>query len=389
MNRTLKLIAGAVLVLAGATAQAQQWPNKPVQMVNPFAPGGGVDAFGRPLSIYLSKTTGQQFIVENLAGAGGTIGAANAAKRPGDGYNFFLGAVHHTIAESLYTKLPYSLERDFVPITVLAYVPNVVVVHPKHADRLKSIKDLIAYAKANPGKLNYGSAGNGTTHHLAGELFKTMTGVDLTHIPYKGAGPMMQDLLAGQVDMAFDGMSTSAPQIKAGKLNYGSAGNGTTHHLAGELFKTMAGVNLTHIPYGGAGPMMKDLIGGQVDMAFDGMSTSAPQIKAGRLKALAVTTTNRSFVDPSVPTMQEAGVPGYIVTTWYALWAPKGTQKDALDRMYQETVKAMRSPELKNVWEAQGATAGGESPAEFEKLIHSEIAKWAKVVKDAGAKVDN
>jgi tripartite-type tricarboxylate transporter receptor subunit TctC len=324
MNRTLKLIAGAVLVLAGTTVQAQQWPTKPVQMVNPFAPGGGVDAFGRPLSIYLSKAIGQQFVVENLAGAGGTIGAANAARRPGDGYNFFLGAVHHTIAESLYTKLPYSLERDFVPITVLAYVPNVVVVHPKHADRLKSIKDLIAYAKANPGKLNYGSAGNGTTHHLAGELFKTMTGVDLTHIPYKGAGPMMQDLLAGQVDMAFDGMSTSAPQIKAGKL-----------------------------------------------------------------KALAVTTAQRSFVDPAVPTMQEAGVPGYIVTTWYALWAPKGTPKEALDRMYQETVKAMRSPELKGVWEAQGATVGGESPAEFEKLIHSEIAKWAKVVKDAGAKIDN
>jgi len=324
MNINLKLFAGAAFALCSALVQAQQWPTKPVTMVNPFAPGGGVDAFGRPLSVVLSKTLGQQFIVENLAGAGGTIGAANAARRAGDGYNFFLGAVHHTIAESLYTKLPYSLERDFVPITVLAYVPNVVVVHPKHAAQLKSIKDLIAYAKASPGKLNYGSAGNGTTHHLAGELFKTITGVDLTHIPYKGAGPMMQDLLAGQVDMAFDGMSTSAPQIKAGKL-----------------------------------------------------------------KALAVTTAQRSFVDPSVPTMQEAGVPGYIVTTWYALWAPKGTPKDAIDRMYQETVKAMRSPELKGVWEAQGATAGGESPAEFEKLIHSEIAKWAKVVKDAGAKIDN
>jgi tripartite-type tricarboxylate transporter receptor subunit TctC len=327
MNSTLKWI-GAVLALMSALvsipAQAQQWPTKPVTMVNPFAPGGGVDAFGRPLSVFLSRALGQQFLVENLAGAGGTVGAANAAKRPGDGYNFFLGAVHHTIAESLYTKLPYSLERDFVPITVLAYVPNVVVVHPKHADKFKTLKDLITFAKANPGKLNYGSAGNGTTHHLAGELFKNMTGADLTHIPYKGAGPMMQDLLAGQVDMAFDGMGTSAPQIKAGKL-----------------------------------------------------------------KALAVTTAQRSFVDPSVPTMQEAGLPGYIVTTWYALWAPKGTPKEALERMYQETVKAMRTPELKAVWEAQGATAGGEPPAEFEKLVHSEIAKWAKVVKDSGAKVDN
>jgi tripartite-type tricarboxylate transporter receptor subunit TctC len=316
-------IALALFAALATSVHAQSWPTKPVTLVNPFAPGGGVDAFGRPLSVILSKNLGMQFIVENMAGAGGTVGAASAAKRHADGYNFFLGAVHHTIAESLYAKLPYSLEKDFVPITVLAYVPNVVVVHPKHTN-LNSIKDLIAFAKANPGK-----------------------------------------------------------------LNYGSAGNGTTHHLAGELFKTMAGVNLTHIPYGGAGPMMKDLIGGQVDMAFDGMSTSAPQIKGGRLKALAVTTTNRSFVDPSVPTMQEAGLPGYVVTTWYALWAPRGTPKEALDRMHQETVKAMQSEELKKVWEAQGATAGGESPEEFTKLIKSEIAKWAKVVKDAGAKVDN
>ena len=210
------LLCGALAALAFA-AGAQPWPAKPVAMVNPFAPGGGVDAFGRPLAAYLSKTLGQQFLVENIAGAGGTLGAANAAKRPGDGYTFFLGAVHHTIAESLYTKLSYSLTRDFVPLTVLAYVPNVVVVHPKHTG-INTLKDLMAYAKANPGKLNFGSAGSGTTHHLAGELFKTMTGLNLTHVPYRGAGPMMQDLLAGQVDMAFDGMATSAPQIKGGKL---------------------------------------------------------------------------------------------------------------------------------------------------------------------------
>jgi len=310
------------LLAVPAFSLAQAWPTKPVTMINPFAPGGGVDAFGRPLSVYLSKAVGQQFIVENLAGAGGTVGAAAAARRPADGYTFFLGAVHHTIAESLYTKLPYSLERDFTPVTVLAYVPNVIVVHPKHGN-LNSVKDLIAYAKANPGKLNYGSAGNGTTHHLAGELFKTMTGVDLTHIPYKGAGPMMQDLIAGQVDMAFDGMSTSAPMIKGGKL-----------------------------------------------------------------KPLAVTTEKRSFVVPQVPTLQEAGLPGYVVTTWYALWAPRGTPKEALDRMYGETVKALQSPELKNVWEGQGATPGGEPPAEFAKLVHSEIARWAKVAKDSGAKIE-
>jgi len=313
----------AALAAAGFAAHAQSWPVKPVTMVNPFAPGGGVDAFGRPLSAYLSKTVGQQFLVENLAGAGGTLGAASAARRPADGYTFFLGAVHHTIAESLYTKLTYSLTKDFVPVTVLAYVPNVVVMHPKHTN-INSLKDLMAYAKANPGKLNYGSAGSGTTHHLAGELFKTMTGLDLTHVPYKGAGPMMQDLLAGQVDMAFDGMSTSAPQIKG-----------------------------------------------------------------GRLKALAVTTATHSFAVPNVPTMQEAGLPGYEVTTWYALWGLKGTPKEALDRMYQETVKALHSPEMKVIWEAQGATAGGESPEKFAALVNSEITKWAKVVKDSGAKIDN
>ena len=317
------LLGAAQLVLHSAGAQAQSWPLKPVAMINPFAPGGGVDAFGRPLSAYLSKTIGQQFIVENIAGAGGTLGAANAARRPGDGYAFFLGAVHHTIAESLYTKLPYSLTRDFIPITVLAYVPNVVVIHPKYAS-ISSLKDLMAYAKANPGKLNFGSAGSGTTHHLAGELFKTMTGLNIVHVPYKGAGPMMQDLLAGQVDMAFDGMGTSAPQIKGSKL-----------------------------------------------------------------KALAVTTNARSFVIPNVPTMQEAGLPGYEVTTWYALWGVKGTPKDVLDRMHAETVKALQSPEMKVIWESQGATAGGESPEKFAMLVNSEITKWAKVVKESGAKIDN
>ena len=322
-SRVLRAFAVLSVALGCTGSLAQSWPTKPVTLINPFAPGGGVDAFGRPLSIYLSKSTGQQFIVENLAGAGGTIGAANAARRPNDGYTFFLGAVHHTIAESLYTRLPYSIQRDFVPITVLSYVPNVVVVHPKHTN-LNNIRELIAYAKANPGKLNYGSAGNGTTHHLAGELFKMMAGVNLTHVPYKGAGPMMQDLLAGQVDLAFDGMGTSAPQIKAGKL-----------------------------------------------------------------KPLAVTTTTHSFVIPNVPTMQEAGLPGYVCTTWYALWGLKGTPKDALDKMYRETVKALQAPEIKGVWEAQGATAGGESPDKMEKLVADEIAKWAQVVKDAGAKIDN
>src|SRR5262249_55926942 len=206
----------------------------------------------------------------------------------------------HRIAESLYPRLAYSLERDFEPITVAAFVPNVVVVHPKHADKIKSLKDLIAYAKANPDKLNYGSAGNGTTHHLSVELFKTMTGTKLTHVPFQGAGPLMPALLSGTVDLPFDGIGTSSLQGKAGKL----------------------------VP-------------------------------------LAVTSAARNPALPNVPTMAEAGLPGYEVRTWYALWAIKGTPKEAKDRMYKEMVAAMNTPELKKIWAEQGADAGGMPPEQM------------------------
>ena len=315
---------GAVLFAFGTAASAQNWPTKPITFLNPFPAGGGTDTFARPIAARLSQTLGQQVIVENQGGAGGTVGAANAAKRAPDGYNWFFGAVHHTIAESLYTRLQYSLEKDFEPITVAAFVPNVVVVHPKHADKFKTLKDLIDYARANPGQLNYGSAGSGTTHHLSVELFKTMTKTFMVHIPYRGAGPLMLDLLAGQVDLAFDGMGTSSTQIKAGKL----------------------------IP-------------------------------------LAITSVKRNPVLPNVPTVQEAGVPGYEVRTWYGLWALKGTPQPIKDRMWKDTVAAMETPQLKQIWAEQGADPGGMSQAEMAKLVRSEITKWAKVVKDAGAKVDN
>jgi len=309
------------LVFFAGGALAQAWPSKPVRIINPFPAGGGVDTFARPLSVKLTKQLGQTFFVENQGGAGGTVGATNASRQAPDGYVLFAGAVHHTIAETLYTKLPYSLERDFIPVTVLSYVPNVIVMHPKYP--FNSVSDLIAYSKANPGKLNFGSAGNGTTHHLAGELFMLTTDTRLTHVPYKGAGPMMQDLLAGQVDMAFDGMGTSAVQIKAGKL-----------------------------------------------------------------KPLAVTTATRSPVIPEVPTMKEAGFPNYQVTTWYALWAIKGTPKDIVDRVYAETAKSLQEPDMKDIWAAQGATAGGQPPAEFAKFVNSEIQKWGKVVKEAKIQID-
>jgi tripartite-type tricarboxylate transporter receptor subunit TctC len=312
--------AAGALSLTG-TSMAQAYPSKPLRVINPFAPGGGTDAFLRPLGAKLSNSMGQQWVIENLAGAGGTVGATAAAKAVGDGYTLFCGAVHHTIAESLYTKLPYNIEKDFVPITVIAYVPQVVVVHPKVP--VNNMQEFVAYARGNPGKLNFGSAGNGTSHHLAVELFKQQNKLFMTHIPYKGAGPMMQDLLAGQVDFAFDGMGTSAPQIKGGKL-----------------------------------------------------------------KALAVTTSKRVAAFPEIPTMAEAGFKDYLVSTWYALWAPKGTPAEAVNRVQQEVAKAMQDPGMKQIWFDQGADVGGNSPAEFGKFVHTEIEKWAKVVKASGAKID-
>jgi tripartite-type tricarboxylate transporter receptor subunit TctC len=234
-----------------------------------------------------------------------------------------VGAIHHSIAESLYTKLTYGIEKDFDAVTVLSYVPNVIVIHPKHAN-IKNYADLLAYLKANPGKLNFGSAGNGTSHHLVGELYKMRTGTDIVHVPYKGAGPMMQDLIAGNVDMAFDGMGTSAPQIKASKL-----------------------------------------------------------------RALAVSTAKRSPLIPDVPTLTELGIPDFDVTTWYAMWVPKGTPKEITEKLYQEVAKALQQPDIKQIWEQQGAVAGGEPPAEFGRFVHSEVLRWSKVVKDANIKIDN
>ncbi|MFN0162317.1 MAG: Bug family tripartite tricarboxylate transporter substrate binding protein [Burkholderiales bacterium] len=313
--------ASAAIAAAGQ-ARAQAWPAKPVRVINPFPAGGGTDAFLRPIAARLSVTMGQQFTVENMGGAGGTVGAAAAAKASPDGYTLFCGAVHHTIAETLYTRLPYNLERDFIPITVLAYVPNVAVIHPRFTD-INSIADLIAYAKKNPGRLNFGSAGNGTSHHLTVELFKQITGTFMVHIPYRGAGPLMGDLVAGAVDFAFDGMGTSAAQIRGGKL-----------------------------------------------------------------KPLAVTASKRTPAFPNIPTMQEAGIKGYEATTWYALWAVKGTPPEVITRTQQEVTKVLQEPSIKEIWFNQGAESGGNSPADFTKFIRTEIEKWAKVVKASGAKID-
>jgi len=320
-----KSIRLALVLCAAAAipphALAQAWPQKPVRLVSPFAAGGGTDAFARPLAAELSKQLGQQFIIDNRAGAGGTIGAEHVAKSAPDGYTFLVGAVHHTIAVSVYSKLGYDLERDLVPVTLVAIVPSVVVLHPKVP--INSIKELIAYAKANPGKLNFASAGNGTSHHLAGEMFKVATGAQINHIPYKGAGPAMQDLL-----------------------------------------------------------------GGQVDLMFDGMGTSAAQIRGGKLRPLAVTTKDRSSAFPDIPTMAEAGVPNYEVTTWYGIWAPTGTPAEIVNRLQQEVARAMQVPSIKETWAQQGSGMGGNTPAEFNAFIKLEIAKWREVAKASGARVD-
>jgi tripartite-type tricarboxylate transporter receptor subunit TctC len=215
--RLVKMCVAVAATLAASLSLAQGWPTKPVKLINPFPAGGGTDTFARPLSAQLTKQTGQQFVVENIGGAGGTIGAAQAARATPDGYTFLIGAVHHAIAPSMYPKLSYDIEKDFVPVTLLAVMPFVIVAQPDKLPNVKTMKDLIDHLKANPSKLAFGSSGAGTSQHLAGELFKTTQGVNLLHVPYKGMGPAMADFLGGQLDVLFDGMSASAAQIRAGK----------------------------------------------------------------------------------------------------------------------------------------------------------------------------
>jgi tripartite-type tricarboxylate transporter receptor subunit TctC len=316
-------VAGCMMAaVPSAMAQTQNWPNRPIRLIVPFPPGGGTDAFARPLAKVLSQNLGQQVVIDNRGGAGGTLGAELTAKAAPDGYTFLVGAVHHTIAVSLYPKLGYDLQKDLAPVTVLSYVPNVVVVNPQRV-AARNFADFQRHVKANPGKLNYASAGNGTTHHLTVELWKTITGSFATHIPYRGAGPALQDLLAGQVDFMFDGLGSSIQHIKS-----------------------------------------------------------------GRLVALAVSSSQRSFALPEIPTLAEAGVSGYEARTWYGLWAPAGTPRELINRLQQETAKALAGTELKGIWNSLGAEAGGQSPEDMAKFIAVEVDKWAKVVKDSGAKLD-
>ncbi len=320
------LLGAAALAVAApwtqALAQTQTWPTKPVTIVVPFPAGGGTDAFARPLFAAMTKNAGKQFVIDNKGGAGGTLGAGLAARAAPDGYTFFMGAVHHAIAPSMYPKLDYNIESDFIPVGLISSVPQVIVVNPQRVPAT-DLPGLLAYLRKNPAKLNYGSAGNGTSHHLAGELFKLQTKTFITHIPYRGAGPALQDLIAGQVDMMFDGLGSSA----------------------------------THI-------------------------------KNGRIKALAVASTTRAPGFPDLPTSVEGGVPTYQVATWYGLWAPKGTPLAAIDAMTAEMKRALGSDELKAAWAGLGANPPNLWGPDFGRFVNGEIKRWAEVVKGSGAKLD-
>ena len=314
-------IVCALLGFAGAAA-AQAWPTKPITLLNPFPAGGGTDTFARPLAAQLAEQLGVQVLIDNRGGAGGTVGASVAAKAAPDGYSWFIGASHHTIAPSMYKNLDYDIEKSFIPVALLASPPQVLVVNPQKVSA-RDLKQFVELMKKNPGKYNFASAGSGTVHHLAGELFKMQTGTFITHIPYRGAGPAMNDLLAGQVDLEFDGLGTSAQQINGGKL-----------------------------------------------------------------VAIAVASPKRSAAIPNVPTFAEAGLPNYEVSTWYAMFAPKGTPKPIVDKMIAEVEKAINTPKLKAIWASNGSETPSLYGEAFGKLVNSDVKRWAGGVKKSGATLD-
>ncbi len=312
-----------LLALPCGTALSQAYPTRPVRMMVGFPPGGGTDVVARIISPRLSENLGQPVVIENRPGATGTVAAAMVAKSPADGYTIMMGHVSvNAIAPSLFPNLQYDVAKDFAPITLAASVPHFVVVHPSVP--VNSVSELIAYAKARPGKLSFPSAGNGSTPHLAGEIFKSMAGVNLVHVPYKGTGQSMQDLLAGQHQVAFD----TAP-------------------------------------------------------------ASAGYVRSGRMRVLGVSSAKRVPEYPDVPTVAEAGVPGYEVTTWYGVFAPGGTPAAIVNRLHADITNAMQAPDTRT--RLAGAGADGtitRSPEEFAAMVRADVARYAKIIKDAGLKID-
>ena len=319
-------IASAVVLgaglLGGTSALAQAYPTKPVTIIVPFAAGGTTDILARIIGQALTAELGQSVVVDNRAGAGGNIGGQAAAKATPDGHTLFMGTVGtHAINASLYKKMPFDPVKDFAPLTRVANVPNLLVANP--AQPYKSVKDLIAYAKANPGKVNFGSSGNGSSIHLSGELFKSLAKVDMQHVPYKGSAPAVTDLLGNQIGIMFDNMPSAIPHVRSGKL----------------------------VP-------------------------------------LAVTTAKRSPELPNVPTIAEAGVPGYEATSWFGMFAPEGTPAPVLAKLNAAIVKVLAQPDVKKKINEQGAEVYSETPEQFAAFIQAESVKWGKVVKESGASLD-
>lgn len=319
--RLLCALLPAAMLLATARAQEPPYPAKAVRMIVPFPPGGGTDLLARIIGQKLTESLGVPMVVENRPGAGGVVGADVVAKARADGYTLLTVSASHTINPSIYKKLPYDTVRDFAPVTLLAGGPGLLVVHPSIPAR--NVKEFIAFAKARPGLIAYASAGTGTPPHLGGELFKSMAGIDLTHIPYKGNGPAYTDLISGQVPVMFPNVSTG--------LQY---------------------------------------------------------VKAGRIRALAVTSLTRARVAPEIPTIDESGVPGYELNSWYGALTTAGTPAAIITRLQQEIAKALQLNDVRDKLVTQGMEPAGSTPAEFAAVINAEIGKWAKVAKQSGLKAE-
>jgi tripartite-type tricarboxylate transporter receptor subunit TctC len=310
------------LALPAAQALAQKsYPNKAIRMIVPFAPGGSNDIMGRLVAAKLTESMGQQVVVDNRPGASGIVGTDLAAKAAPDGYTVLVMSLTFTVNPSIRSKLPYDTEKDLVPVTLIASAPLILVVHPSLP--VKSVKEFIAYAKANPGKLNFGSGGPGSTPHLAGEMLKTMAGLEMIHVPYKGGGPALADL-----------------------------------------------------------------VGGQIQLMLENIPSTLPFVKSGKLRVLAVTSKKRSPTVPDVPTLDEAALKGYELTGWNGLFVPRGTPRAIVNQLHAETVKALAAPDLKERLAAMSAEPGGESPEKFAVFVKAEIRKWAKIAKEAGLKVE-
>ncbi|WP_039049317.1 Bug family tripartite tricarboxylate transporter substrate binding protein [Comamonas thiooxydans] len=310
-----------VAVLSSTGAIAQSFPSRPITLIVPFPAGGTTDVLARTLGERLSRSWGQPVIVDNRPGVGATLGATMVAKSKADGYTLLIGAVHHTIATSVYPKLTYDFQKDFAPITVIAMVPNVLAINPRVP--AKNVAELVALAKAQPGKLSYGSNGNGTAQHLIGTQFGNMTGAQILHVPYKGSGPLATDLLGGQISMSFDTITPVLPHIKAGKLT-----------------------------------------------------------------ALAITTDKRSPALPDVPTLDEAGLKGFNLGTWFGVLAPAATPKDVVTKLNTEMVKIIHSPEFRQKMEEIGADPIGNTPEQMAKQIGEETQKFSKLVKEGKVAIE-